>query len=91
MWFQNNYVPHQNIAIDESLTLWKGRLSFRIYLPLKSCKFCVKTFEICESSTEYLWKFVVYTGRDTDVQTTIDYDEINFIHCGEIIGRFIQP
>ena len=32
--FQNDYVPHQNSAIDESITLWEGRLSFKIYIPL---------------------------------------------------------
>ena len=27
--FQTLYLPNQNIAIDESLTLWKGHLSIR--------------------------------------------------------------
>jgi len=27
--FQSLYLPGQNIAIDESLTLWRGRLSFK--------------------------------------------------------------
>jgi len=33
------YLPGQNIAIYESLTLRRGRLSFRQYIPLKSSKF----------------------------------------------------
>jgi hypothetical protein len=41
--FQNLYIPDQNIAIDESLTLWKGRLSFKQYIPLKSSKFGIKS------------------------------------------------
>jgi hypothetical protein len=53
--FQPIYIPTQNIAIDKSLTLWKGRLPFRIYLPLKSSKFGIITFELCESNTGYLW------------------------------------
>ena len=44
--FQTLYLPNQNIAIDESLALWKGRLSIRQYLPLKALKFGIKTFEI---------------------------------------------
>jgi len=44
--FQTLYLPNQNIAIDESLTLWKGRLSIRHFLPLKASKFGIKTFEI---------------------------------------------
>jgi hypothetical protein len=48
--FQNLYMPDQNIAIDDSLTLWKGRLSFRQYIPLKSSKFGIKSYKLCESS-----------------------------------------
>ena len=40
--FQILYLPNQNIAIDESMTLWKGRLSKRKYLPLKAPKFRIK-------------------------------------------------
>jgi hypothetical protein len=44
--FQTVYIPGKNVAVDESLTVWKGRLSFKIYLPLKSSKFVIKTFEL---------------------------------------------
>jgi hypothetical protein len=33
--FWELYLPNKGISIDESLTLWKGRLSFKQYLPLK--------------------------------------------------------
>lgn len=61
--FQTSYELSQNISIDESLTLWKGRLNFRQYLPLKSAQFGVKSFEICESSSGYTWSFIIYTGK----------------------------
>jgi len=48
--FQSLFLPGQNIAIDESLTPWRGRLSFRQYIPLKSSKFGIKSYELCESS-----------------------------------------
>ena len=63
--FQSLYLPGQNIAVDESLTLWRGRLSFRQYIPLKSSKFGIKSYELCESSLGYLWSFIIYTGKDT--------------------------
>jgi hypothetical protein len=53
--FQTLYLPEQNTAIHESLTLWKGRLSFKQYIPLKSLKFGSKPYELCESSSGYLW------------------------------------
>jgi hypothetical protein len=42
--FQNLYVLDQSIAIDESLTVWKGRLSFKQYIPFKSFKLNLKSF-----------------------------------------------
>ena len=65
--FQILYLPGHNIAIDESLTLWKGRLSFKQYLPLKAAKFGIKTFELCESSSGYVWSFLVYTGQGMEL------------------------
>jgi hypothetical protein len=47
------YIPDQNIAIDQSLTLWKGRLSFQQYIPLKSSKFGVKSYEQEILSSKY--------------------------------------
>ena len=58
--FRTLYLPNQNIATDESLTLWKGHLSIRQYLPLKASKFGIKTFKLCESRTGYLWFFLVW-------------------------------
>jgi len=69
--FQTLYLPNQNIAIDEILTLWKGRLSTRQYLPLKASKFRIKTFELCESRTGYLWCFLVYTGKNMVPQLSL--------------------
>jgi hypothetical protein len=47
------------------LTIWKGRLSFKQYIPLKSLKFSNKSYELCESSSGYLWSFIIYIGKDT--------------------------
>ncbi|XP_021913795.1 piggyBac transposable element-derived protein 4-like, partial [Zootermopsis nevadensis] len=75
--FQNLYLPSQNIAIDESLTLWKGRLSFKQYIPLKADKFGIKTFELCESSSGYVWSFLVYTGKDMELTNQFVTAETN--------------
>jgi hypothetical protein len=63
--FQNLYLPQQDVSVDESLILWKSCLSFKQYLPLKSSQFAIKTSELCESNSGYLWSFRVYTGKDT--------------------------
>ncbi|XP_045492556.1 piggyBac transposable element-derived protein 4-like [Colias croceus] len=63
--FQSNYVLDKDICIDESLTLWKGRLDIKQYIKTKASKFGIKTFELCESVTGYLWSFIVYTGKQS--------------------------
>jgi hypothetical protein len=82
------YIPGENVAVDKSLTLWKGRLSFKIYLPLKSSKFGIKTFKLCESSTGSLWKYIVYSGADTDINTAVDFCEKN--KTTAIVAKLIE-
>jgi hypothetical protein len=49
--FQTPYFHYQNISIDETLTLWKGRLSFRQFFPLKFLQFDIRSFELCDPQT----------------------------------------
>ena len=63
--FCENYIPGEHIAIDEYLSLWKGRLHFRQFIPSKRERYGIKIYMLCESSTGYLWKFIIYTGADT--------------------------
>ena len=87
--FQSLYLPGQNIAIDESLTLWRGRLSFRQYIPLKSSKFGIKSYELCESSSGYLWSFIIYTGKDTVFQTAFISGDTN--KTAAIVLSLVEP
>lgn len=54
--FSAVYIPEQNVAIDKSLMLWKGRLAMKQYIPLKRARFGLKSYELCESSSGYIWK-----------------------------------
>jgi hypothetical protein len=65
--FQELHLPNRDISIDESLTLWKGCLSFKQYLPLKASKFGIKTYKLCDAITGYLWSFLVYAGKGTEI------------------------
>jgi hypothetical protein len=87
--FQNLYLPGQNISVDESLTLWKGRLSFKQYIPLKAAKFGIKTYELCEANSGYLWSLVVYTGRDTHFQSSLVTQEMN--KTTAIVLHLVEP
>ncbi|XP_063837166.1 piggyBac transposable element-derived protein 4-like [Ostrinia nubilalis] len=70
--FSSLYLPEQNIAIDESLLLWKGRLSFSQLIANKAARVGVKSYELCESRTGYLWKMEVYAGKSCDPSESVD-------------------
>ena len=51
---------------DESMILWKGRLSWKQYIPSKRARYEIKSYEICESSSGYIWDFFVYTEKNME-------------------------
>ena len=79
--FASVYKPEQNIAADEYLPLWKGRLKFRVYIPCKRERYGIKIYMLCESSTGYLVSFIIYCGSDTkytpraDINLLQDFDK----------------
>lgn len=70
--FSTVYVPEQNIAIDESLMLWKGRLQMKQYIPLKRARFGLKSYELCESGSGYIWTSIVHIGTAMNLRDSGD-------------------
>jgi len=66
--FQTVYTPGPSVAIDESLVMWKGRLHFRQYIPLKRARFGIKLFCLAEDSG-YIYRFRVYAGKQDPANT----------------------
>ncbi|XP_043475816.1 piggyBac transposable element-derived protein 4-like [Leptopilina heterotoma] len=62
--FQEVYRPGEFISIDESLILFKGRLSFTQYNPHKRARFGLKTYQCSESKTGYVYNCKIYAGKD---------------------------
>ena len=58
------HIPSENISIDKELLFYKGRLSFKQYIPSKRARFGIKLFSLCEDSG-YLWNSFVYLGKTT--------------------------
>lgn len=69
--FKKSLYPFQNLVIDESLLLFKGRLSFRQFIPSKRHRFGVKFFVMVDCDTGYILDFIIYTGGSTEI-TEID-------------------
>lgn len=65
--FQRTFVPFQNLCIDEVLVPYKGRISFKQYIPSKRGRFGIKLFVLCDCRTGYILDFVIYIGSATKV------------------------
>ncbi|KAM4808018.1 piggyBac transposable element-derived protein 4 [Rhinophrynus dorsalis] len=67
MRYQEVYTPSQNVAIKESLLLYKGHFVFKQYLPSKRAVHGIRLYKLCESSTGYTYRFRIHTGKDIDL------------------------
>ncbi|KAK3800749.1 hypothetical protein RRG08_003154 [Elysia crispata] len=71
--FEQVYRPKKQIAIDEAICGWRGRLRFKVYLKDKPTPWGIKMYELCESGSGYVFRFEIYarepglSNRPTDV------------------------
>lgn len=64
--FKALYKPGQDICIDESLLLFKGRLSFKQYIKTKRARWGIKFYKLCDSLSGYIVDFLLYLGSKTE-------------------------
>lgn len=77
---------YKNLAIDESLMLWKGRLCFKQFIASKRHRFGVKLFILCDCETGAILDFIVYTGATTEM---LSFNELGI--SGSIVMTLLQP
>ena len=63
--FQSKFVPGQQIAIDESVISFRGRVGFLQYLKGKPNPWGIKAFVLADSVSGYLYKIRLYFGKET--------------------------
>ncbi|GBP38809.1 PiggyBac transposable element-derived protein 4 [Eumeta japonica] len=61
--FSSLYDLSRNISLDESLVQWRGWLCFKQFIKNKAAAVGIKTYEVCESDTGYLWRFEVHADK----------------------------
>jgi len=80
--------PYQNLSIDESLILHKGRLLFKQYIPSKRSRFGIKTFSIVDEETRFILNSLIYAGKNHDLK----YSQKDFEYVGvftlELMDRY---
>jgi len=60
--FTSVYMPGSVVSIDESMVPWRGRLSFKQYIPGKAHKYGVKIYKLA-AVNGYTWSYMIYTGQ----------------------------
>lgn len=62
------YNPDLNVTVDECLVAFRGRCSFKQYIPSKPGKYGIKIWATCDAKTSYCWNMQVYTGKPAGAQ-----------------------
>ncbi|CAB4065087.1 unnamed protein product [Lepeophtheirus salmonis] len=57
--------PKSSIGIDETMHLFKDRLGWKQYVPMKRSHYGMKSYSLFESETGYIWNFFFYLGKNT--------------------------
>lgn len=58
------YTVGKNVTVDEQLIPFRGRFSFRQYIPSKPAKYGIKMWVLCDSESYYVHNAQVYVGRE---------------------------
>lgn len=61
--FEKFYCVGESVTIDEMMFAFKGRCSFRQYLPMKPHSYGLKTFAMVDSDSFYTSHIEIYTGK----------------------------
>ncbi|XP_069362097.1 piggyBac transposable element-derived protein 4-like [Maniola hyperantus] len=87
--FQDLYKPQQKLSHDESMLLFRGRLSFRQYIKTKKAKYRVK-FYILTTSDGYILNFKIYQCKNNDTDTD-DTDTALKSKTEKLVMNLMQP
>lgn len=83
--FEEAFTPSQQIAIDESVITYKGRVSFRQYLKGKPNPWGIKAFVLADSNTGYLNRVRIYYGKETQLL------ESSLPHTVRVVMTLVEP
>ncbi|KAL8594190.1 hypothetical protein ACOMHN_030084 [Nucella lapillus] len=61
------YVPGDSVCLDQTLCPWRGggKLDFRAYLKDNPVKRGIKLYQLCESSSGYVYDFEIFAAHPT--------------------------
>eukprot|EP00102_Acyrthosiphon_pisum_P010084 XP_008178239.1 PREDICTED: piggyBac transposable element-derived protein 4-like [Acyrthosiphon pisum] len=83
--FQNNFIASEYLTVDEQLLAFRGRCSFKQYIPSKPAKYGLKIFALVDAKTAYTFNLEAYVGTQPE-------GPYKCKNSGEdIVLRIVQP
>ena len=58
------YEPGSELALDEAIIAFKGRVLFKVYQPDKPHKWGIKVFVLADAATGYAYRYSIYAGKE---------------------------
>ncbi|UYV77471.1 hypothetical protein LAZ67_15001134 [Cordylochernes scorpioides] len=77
--------PTKHLTVDENIIPFKGRCSFKQYLPYKPAKYGIKTYVLCCSCTSYVVNLEIYAGKQHEGPYQISNSPNN------VVERLVLP
>lgn len=84
--FQLHRTPSREVAVDESMIAFRGRVSFRQYVKGKPQPWGIKAYVLSESTSGYMYNLLVYYGKETQLITTR-----NLNHTTKVVLTLVSP
>ena len=82
---QRNYSVSEYCTIDEQLVAFRGRCSFRQYIPSKPAKYGIKIFTLADAKTMYTLPMEIYTGTQPKGPYMVSNSAL------DVVMRLVQP
>lgn len=82
---KNSYSPGQNVTIDEMLAGFRGRCSFRQYIPSKPNKYGIKIFSLVDAEIWYTHNLEIYPGKQPEGPFETSYKP------SDVVKRLSEP
>lgn len=82
---KNTYTPNEYLTIDEKLEAFRGRCSFRQYIPNKPAKYGIKIYAMVDAKNFYTVNLEIYPGKQPEgpfLQSNKAFD---------VVDRLVHP
>ena len=81
---QAAFYPGREVSVDETMVGFRGRVSFKQYCPKKPIKYGLKFFVLADSSTGFVYNFVLYTGSEVTTRLPSAFSDL------PVPGQFVM-